>query len=215
MNKTIYFLSGLGADERMFQFLKLPNYTLKHIRWVEPINFDEKIESYAKRLLEQIEDENPVIIGLSFGGMVAMEIAKQIPVKKIILLASAQTYHQIPFYYKILGKLYINKILPIHLLKKVNVFTYWFFGVKKEQDKKLLKSVIENTSSNFLKWAIDTILHWKNTTIHPNVKHIHGSSDRILPLKFIKTDKIIRNGGHLMTLDKYEEISKEILDFLQ
>ncbi len=208
-------MSGLGADERMFQFLDLPNYTLKHIRWIEPINFQESIETYAIRLLEQIEGENPVIVGLSFGGMVAMEIAKQIPVRKIILIASAKTQSEIPFYYKILGKMQINKILPVNLLKKVNVITYWFFGVTEEKEKKLLKSVIENTSSSFLRWAIDKILNWKNTTLHPNLKHIHGTWDKILPLRFIKADTIVQKGGHLMTLNKSKEISKEILDFLQ
>lgn len=38
--------------------------------------------------------------------------------------------------------------------------------------------------------------------IHDNVVHIHGSADKILPVKFTKPDFIILKGGHLMTLNK-------------
>jgi pimeloyl-ACP methyl ester carboxylesterase len=215
MNKTIYFLSGLGADERVFQYLELPNYTLKHIRWIEPTAFQESMEDYAKRLLEQIEGENPILLGLSFGGMMAMEIAKQIPTSKIILISSAKTKHEVPFYYRWLGKLRINRILPTSILMNVNIITYWFFDMKTKSEKDLLKAIVKDSSKNFYTWAVDKILHWKNTIIHQNLKHIHGTTDRILPLKLIKADKIIQKGGHLMTLNKSKEISKEILDFLQ
>jgi len=213
-NQIIYLISGLGADRRMFERLSLPNFRLKHIEWIIP-KPQESMEAYAKRLVEQIIDENPILVGLSFGGIMAMEIAKQIPTKKIILLASAKTKYEIPFYYRWLGMLRLNKIAPTSLLMQVIPITYWFFGIKNQEEKELLRAVIKDSNKEIYAWAIDKILNWENTTLHPNLKHIHGGGDRILPLRFIKADKIIKKGGHLMTLNQAEEISKEIIDFLQ
>jgi esterase/lipase len=48
---------------------------------------NEDISHYAQRLSARIEP-NSILIGLSFGGIVAIEIAKHIP-SKIILVSSA------------------------------------------------------------------------------------------------------------------------------
>ena len=94
--KDIYCVSGLGADERVFQKLKLEGYQPIHIRWVEPEN-KESITDYAKRLTEQIKSDEPILIGLSFGGIIAIEIAKQINTKKVILISSTKNQQEVPF----------------------------------------------------------------------------------------------------------------------
>ena len=66
---TVYLLSGLGADKRVFEFLDLSDFKVNHIDWIEPID-NETIESYAQRLLIQITTDRPIIIGVSFGGII-------------------------------------------------------------------------------------------------------------------------------------------------
>ena len=66
--QEIYLLGGLGADKKVFNFLDLRDYKLIHIGWNEPM-MNEPIESYARRLLEQIPAAKPTLIGVSFGGM--------------------------------------------------------------------------------------------------------------------------------------------------
>ncbi|MCH5689430.1 alpha/beta hydrolase [Niabella sp. W65] len=48
----------------------------------------EPYKDYVLRMAEKIQEDNPVIIGVSFGGMVALEIAKIRPVKQVILVSS-------------------------------------------------------------------------------------------------------------------------------
>ncbi|MBK7885618.1 MAG: hypothetical protein IPJ81_18875 [Chitinophagaceae bacterium] len=79
--QTIYCISGLGADERVFTKINIEGYQLKVIPWLTPLR-NETLPQYATRMRSNIEEENPVMMGLSFGGMVSIEIAKQIPVKK-------------------------------------------------------------------------------------------------------------------------------------
>lgn len=204
--KDIYLLSGLGADKRVYDFIDLSGHKLTHIDWIAPLN-NEPLGDYAKRLAKQIHSTHPILIGVSFGGMMAIELAKLIETEKIILISSAKTKFDIPFYFRFTGWLKLHKLAQTALLKKVNWLTYWIFGAESEIERKLLKQIIQDTDPKFLTWAIDKIVTWKNEVIS-NVKHIHGTRDRLLLLQ--TADFKINNGGHLMIVNKGEEISDVI-----
>ena len=209
MSNHIYIFSGLGTDERVFQKLDFTGLTITFIHWTIPQE-RETIEDYATRLLSQIKIIKPTLIGLSFGGIIAVEVAKQIDTEKVILIASAKTKTEIPFYYRLAGQIKIHRLLPTTLLKKSNFITNWFFGVSSTFDKELLKTILKETDTTFLTWAIDKIVGWTNQTELKNLKHIHGTADRILPIRFINCNFKVNNGGHIMTLNKANELTKLI-----
>ena|SRR5688572_4250332 len=209
-----YIFSGLGADDRVFQRLDFSGYSITFIEWLTPIE-NETIEKYASRLLIQIKTTRPILMGLSFGGLIAIEVAKQIEVQKVILLASVKIRREIPFYFRIAGLLMLHKPIPVWALKKSNVITNWIFGAESEFDKQLLKQILMDTDPKLLKWAIDNIVNWKNKIKINNIFHIHGSNDRLLPIMFVKCDHVVKNGGHLMTLNNSVELSKILRQHLQ
>jgi pimeloyl-ACP methyl ester carboxylesterase len=205
MMRDIYLIGGLGADQRVFKNLKLSDHNVKHINWIEPLD-NESVSNYAGRLLSQIRTPNPTIIGVSFGGLIATEIGKLIQTDKIILISSAKTKKTIPYSYRTLGYLRFNRLIPAFMLKQANTLTYHMFGASTRKDKDLLKAIITETNNKFLKWAIEKILTWQNLTELTNVITIHGTNDKILPLK--SSDYQIHNGGHFMIVDKANEIIK-------
>ena len=213
LTKEIYIFSGLGADERVFQHLDFPGFAITYIKWIVPQE-KETIEQYAGRLLTQITSTKPVLIGLSFGGLMAIEVAKQIETEKVILIASAKTKKEIPFYYRVAGKLGLHKLLPTALLKSSNIITNWFFGANSISDKMLLKQILIDTDPAFLKWAIDRTVTWTNLTTPRKIVHIHGTSDRILPLRFVTSNMSINKGGHLVTLNKAHELNEVLREQL-
>jgi len=71
----IYILSGLGVDRRVFNKMNFKGLNLTYLDWIAPLP-TESISCYALRLSAKITTERPILIGLSFGGMIAMEIAK-------------------------------------------------------------------------------------------------------------------------------------------
>ncbi len=207
MKQTIYLISGLGADERVFKNLNFGDFEPHFIKWIEPFK-NENLPDYAKRLLPQITTEKPLIVGVSFGGMIAVEISKLIYYPKVIIVSSAQTKKDIPEIYRFLGSLKIHYFIPSFILKSANFVTYWLFGVTTFEDKKLLKAILEDTNIHFLKWALLAISTWKNETMNDDIIHIHGNNDKILPLKNIHSvDFKVVNGGHLMILNKAQEIN--------
>jgi len=211
--KNIYVFSGLGTDERVLKDIDFGNANTCFIHWIKPIN-KESIEDYAKRLTEQIGTERPILVGLSFGGIMAIEVAKLIDTDKIIIIASAKIKKEIPFYYRLAAQLRLHRILPTKFLRSSNIFTNWFFGTETPGDKKLLAEILRDTDTSFFKWAIDKILTWKNQTLHKNITHIHGTADRILPYRFVTCDLTVRGGGHFMTVNKAKELTEKIRSLL-
>ena len=212
--KTIYIFAGLGADERVFHKINFENYNAKHIKWITPLQ-KESIEAYSLRLTEQITSNNPILVGLSFGGMMAVEVAKHIATEKIILISSSKNKTEIPFYYKLAGKLKLHKIIGASFLVRANKITNKIFSVRSSEDKKIISSMMAASDVVFLNWAIDKIIHLKNEVVHKNLTHIHGTADRILPIRFIHADVVIKGGTHLMIMNRAAEVQEKILEAIK
>jgi pimeloyl-ACP methyl ester carboxylesterase len=212
--KTIYVFSGLGADERVFKNIHFGNNNIIHINWIVP-KVKESIEDYALRLSEKITTPKPILLGLSFGGMIAIEIAKYIETEKIILVSSSKNKKEIPFYYRLAGKFYLHKLIRASVLVKANKLTNRFFSARTSEDKKLMAAMLKVTDVQFLNWAVDKIVHLKNEVVHKNVIHIHGTADRILPFRFVKADIVIKGGSHLMIVNKAKQVQEKILEAIK
>lgn len=194
----------------MFQNFSFEGYNVIHIDWILPLE-NETLQNYALRISENIKDENAILIGLSFGGILSVEISKIKKFKKVFLLSSAKTKFEIPFYYRFLGKLNLLRIIPSSILKRVNSLTYLVFGAKTNAEKSLIEDIVRNTDERFLKWALHQIMNWKNENYSENIVHIQGDSDLILPHIFVKYDYLIKGGTHFMTLNQSKEIETIIM----
>lgn len=211
---TIYCISGIGADERIFKRLNIPGVILQHVKWVPPEKKDT-IETYAQKLREQIKEENPVLLGVSFGGMIAVALSRQIPVRKVILVSSAKTKFEIPVYYRWYGKLRLYNLISPRLLKWHNRMSNIVFSTKNKEEKELLNTIMHDTDSAFLKWAVKAICRWKNETPPLNTVHIHGKADRMLPARYIKAEHWLNGAGHFMIHNRAEEISRLVAVILK
>ena len=205
---TIYLISGLGADWRMFQFLKLPTHLQRHyVEWLPPKYINEPLPAYAQRLKQQITEPRPILIGLSFGGLAAIELAKILHPKKTIIISSLATRHALPWYYRALGKLKLHRWVPLRVLQSGLPFAPWFFGAHTRPEKKLLKEVILEIDVAYLRWSLGQLLDWPQQEVLPGLVHIHGTADRVLPLYDRPGLVKVAGGEHLMVMGRAEEIS--------
>jgi esterase/lipase len=210
-----YFISGLGADERIFKKIVLPNNVIvKHIHWIEPLP-QEALQEYCKRLLPQIDVNNEfILIGLSFGGMAAIELGKIIHPRQVIIISSVATAKEFPLPFKIVRLLRLHKIIPAWLLKIPNPIANWIFGVKTKKEKEMLRAFSKNVSPNYLKWSMNTVLNWNNKHKPDNLVHIHGKDDKIFPCSKTNADITLENGGHLMVYNQAKKISAILSDII-
>ncbi|MBK9299061.1 MAG: alpha/beta hydrolase [Saprospiraceae bacterium] len=206
---TLYLIGGLGADERVFKYLNI-NVKTQIINWIlqEP---NEELKSYAKRLTEQInKNEEFAILGVSFGGIIAIEMAKFIRPKKLILISSVESSNQLPKHLITMGKTMVLEMLPNSLIKPPRFILGYLFG---SENRKLLHQIIKDTKPEFIRWALKTIVRWSNDSNITETIRIHGTKDRLIPLKgnAIK----VEDGGHFMIVDRAKEISKIINEQLK
>lgn len=209
--RHLYFISGLGADRHAFDRIKLSKrFSINHIDWLEPEK-NEAIEQYANRMAANIDKSKPfALVGLSFGGIMSVEINKLFPAKKVILISSIATNHQLPNYLRLAGNLKLHKLGFVYLLKNADFMMNYVFGVHTPKMKTYLKEMIDKTSSNYLTWSLDTILKWRNSTKPSNAVQINGKNDKLFQLQFCQPDYVINRGSHFMILTHAQEISQII-----
>lgn len=205
---NIYLISGLGADRHAFDRLKLSSeHVLHFIDWIEPLK-GESLEHYAGRMAAEIDRTQAfVLIGLSFGGIVSIEIGRQIQVDKIFIISSISHRNQLPWYAKVAAVLQLDRLGLVKLLSYSDHLLFWAFGTKSPRMKQYLKERIAASSSYYLSWSIHQILNWKKESKPENVIHIHGSTDKLFPLKNLQVDEVIKGGSHFAVLTHADKIS--------
>lgn len=204
----IYFISGLGADERAFQKIRLPDgYEMRHIPW-EPVRGDETIGEYARVLSVSIDNSKPFMLaGLSFGGIIASEISKFLKPVKLILFSSVMTRRELPGIYRMAGKPNFERLLPDAFLKLSRPLLYWFLSPLDQESRALIASFLKKTDPVFLRWALGQISRWQNDVIFEQHLHIHGDRDRIFPIALTHADYVIHGGGHFSIITHAEEVN--------
>lgn len=201
----VYFISGLGADERAFRSLRLHDIEPVYLNWISPLP-GESIEGYAKRMAQRIEEPEPVIVGLSFGGMVSVEIAKQIPVKKLILVSSAKGENELPPFFRMGRYVPLHKLIPAHISKIAASVFFKLNGHRNKEQQEILVTMFNSSPKGFVRWATNAVVHWRNKERPENLVHIHGNADWLLPYRYVKADHTIDKGGHIMIANQAKEI---------
>ena len=213
MSKThIYFVPGLAANHNIFEHIQLDTttYECHFLEWKIPTSKDESIEIYAQRMCKEITHENPVLIGVSFGGVMVQEMSKQIACKKVIIISSVKTNLEFPkrLKFALLSKAY--KLFPAKFIENLDSYIAYFLGDYQQKKIEAYKKYMSVRNAEYLHWAIYTVLHWKQTEILPNISHIHGTNDSVFPSKYINNFIQIDGGTHAMILTKAKKISLEI-----
>lgn len=205
MNR-IYCISGLGADERIFKNLVIPNTELVHLKWL-PFDKDETMTTYAQKMASQIVDAYPILLGLSFGGMLVAEISKLHPIKKGFLVSSAQSPEELPELSSFILFMLQTSLVPYSLFKIPNRVLFEKFGAETSEEQQLLTAILKDTDSKNLGAAFKLIINWKSNLLPKALVQIHGTHDNIILPNNIHPDYWIDKGTHMMVWNRSHEIT--------
>ena len=208
----VYFMPGLAASSTIFENIKLPEdqFEMHFLEWFLP-NDEESIESYAHRMTEKIQDENPVLVGVSFGGILVQEIAKQMKVRKVIIISSVKSNIEFPPRFKVAKTTKAYKLIPTQLLADIEKLVKYAFGDNIVAKRlKLYEKYLSVRDKHYLDWAIETILCWNQKEINEAVIHIHGDADEVFPIKHIRKCIVVKGGTHIMILNKFKWMNENL-----
>ncbi|HEY6161094.1 MAG TPA: alpha/beta hydrolase [Bacteroidia bacterium] len=208
--KKLYAIPGLGVDERLFKNILIPGFELIPVKWITPLK-GERLEDYAGRLAQQIDKHEPFyLIGVSFGGMCAVEIAKKYFPLRTIIISSAKGPADLPWYFKVFRFIPIHRLVSDNTAIRLALRFRGMFGVKDGEQKKLFDEMLRTAPANYYARAINCIVHWRNKEVPGDLSHLHGTCDRIIPLRFVKNPTTIKNGSHFMVLNSADEINASL-----
>jgi hypothetical protein len=185
------------------------------IEWLIPQSEDENLENYASRMAEFVKDEMPVLIGVSFGGVLVQEMSKLIPAKKVIIISSLKKRSELPRRLKLFQKLGLYKLLPTGRISRIDDFSRFNFHQTLKRKTELYNRYMRVRNEKYLNWAIKTVLHWKGSGDISNVVHIHGTRDEIFPIKHIDNCIPVEKGTHAMIITRAKRISEIIINSLE
>ena len=212
--KRIYAISGLGADGRLLEKLSLPDAELIVIPWLVPER-NENISEYAKRMSSFITEDNPILMGVSFGGMMSLAIASIINTSRVIIISSIKSRNEMPPYLRALSILPKSFIHPSPVLGLFPGIQDHFLGADSKDAKEISKEFRKKADRVFLQWALKQVFIWNNVFVPKNLYHLHGNSDKTFPIKYVHPTHLVQGGNHFMVYNKADEISEIINGILR
>lgn len=212
MNKIpVYFMPGLAASSSIFERIVLPEdiFEMVLLEWEIPLD-NEALTEYAKRIAQKIQHPNPVLIGVSFGGILVQEMAQFIDVRKLIIISSVKSSLEFPLRMKVAKTTKAYKLIPTNLLSNIESLSRFSFGEKIDQRVKLYEKFLRVRDKRYLDWAVEQVVLWERTFVDERVIHIHGDQDDIFPIKNIKNCIVVKGGTHIMILTKYKWLNENL-----
>ena len=206
----VYLMPGMSANSLIFEKIKFPeNFELHKLDWISP-QIDESIENYAKRFSEKIIHKNPVLIGVSFGGILVQEISKIIKVNKLIIISSIKCNKEMPSHMKF-GKITKSyKLLPVKWINDFESLISFVLGPKIKKRVDLYRKYLSVRDENYLSWSLREMIEWKQSKPLKNIIHIHGTKDLVFPTLYIKNFVEVPRGDHAMILKRAEWINQNL-----
>ncbi|MEZ7499886.1 alpha/beta hydrolase [Flavobacterium sp. Arc3] len=200
----VYFMPGLAASAAIFERIQLPeaDFEVHLLEWEIPLS-KESLEDYAKRVAQKIKKENPVLIGVSFGGILVQEMAKHIDARKVIIISSVKSNLEFPRRMKMAKATKAYKLIPMSLILNLENLAKFSFGAKINHRLKLYEKFLSVRDIGYLEWAVEKVILWDRTVADESVIHIHGEMDDVFPIKYIKECTVVKGGTHIMILNKY------------
>ena len=214
MTPPIYLIPGLGADQRNYPvcWRELPGCTC--LEWPE-YHGETSLPAVARRMAEawQIPDD-AVLVGNSFGGAVACELAKLQPVHTLVLVASATSRESFAAAARMKV---LTRILPLQVIQ---VLLRWsqpaleaIWGRSATPSTRgILDSIQMFTvcQSGFYRNMFQAISTWEGfLDDKTRLIRVHGSHDKtvIVPTKA----DLWLEGGHLISMTH----ARECVDFIR
>ena len=207
----VYFMPGLAASSSIFERIVLPEAVFEMIllEWEIPLD-NETLSQYAKRIADKIVHPNPVLIGVSFGGILVQEMAQFITARKVIIISSVKTNLEFPKRMKVAKATKAYKLMPTALLANVESLSRFSFGEKINQRLKLYEKFLRVRDKRYLDWAVEQVVLWERTVADESVVHIHGEDDDVFPIKNIRNCMVVKEGTHVMILTKYKWLNENL-----
>lgn len=199
----VYFMPGMAANPSIFRNIDLPSAQFEQhlLEWFVPEE-GMQLSEYALEMSKKIRHENPVLVGVSFGGMLVQEMARHVSARKVVVVSSVKHESELPKRMIFAKYTKIHKLLPTGLVNNVELLAKYAFGETVTKRLKLYEEYLSIRDKYYIDWSIDQIVNWRQGYCPDCMVHIHGENDAVFPIGNIKDCIPVKNGTHTMIIHR-------------
>ena len=212
---AVYLMPGMAASPLIFDGISLDKaqYDVIKLKWHIP----EKgisLQDYAKQMCAQIQHKNPVLLGVSFGGLLVQEMAKHIKTKKVIAVSCVKSHTELPKRMLFAKYTKVHRLLPTGLVSNVELLAKYAFGETVTKRLHLYEQYLSVRDKYYIDWSIDKIVNFKQDKPLKNLIHIHGDKDNVFPIINIKNCVRVKNGTHTMIIHRAKWFNENLSELI-
>jgi len=206
----IQLLPGMSFDFPVFHRLLplLPNAEV--VDFIPPIPH-ESLQSYAERMSVRCSD-GAFLGGISFGGIVASEIARHINPLGFIQIASIAYPRELPPWFR-LGRLIGGAAASRTMSLASRIAATIPARVQSSSTMRI--SRLGGESGVWHRWAVGAVLDWNpEEVLDCPCLRIHGTHDTTFPARYVQADVVIEGGTHNLPISNPLDTANAILGFI-
>lgn len=206
----IYLLPGMTADYPVYSRLMPLLRNASIVNFIDPKPY-ESLTAYAERLAARFPSQC-YIAGVSFGGILALEISRIVHPAGCILISSISSPNELPPWlrvWRVLGGRNCSRILNVLADSAVWVPESIRTGSTIRATK------LSGAAGAWHRWATAAVLDWNPEAkpIASPLLHIHGDADKTFPIRYTTPDVVVPNGRHDLPISHPIDTANAILAF--
>jgi esterase/lipase len=207
----VYLMPGMAANPTIFEHIKLPEdqFEIHWLEWMIPQK-KETLESYAKRMILNIKHDNVALLGVSFGGILVQEMSKHMTFKRLFVVSSVKSKHELPKRMKVMKYTKAYKLLPTQLVSNIDFLAKYAFGETVTKRIELYKKYLSVSDKYYLDWAIENVIEWDQDAPNEDAIYIQGDKDAVFPHSCVGNCIVLKGGTHVMVINKYKWFNENL-----
>jgi pimeloyl-ACP methyl ester carboxylesterase len=209
----VFLITGFALDKRAFAFMDLPPETYTTLDLI-PILKGETLQAYARRMAGEIGlAPGDVIGGVSLGGMLALEMSKQVDVSGLILIASASHPLRIRKRFRVWAP--IAKWVPEPVIRAIFTLIPRILALQNlltPEGQSLLADIMGHFPPKLLQTFPMMIMRWPGCDPGVPFRHIHAQGDWLIrPAGDPATLTLLPGKNHLITISHAATVRELVL----
>lgn len=209
--RKILLLNGMTPGGRVFRRLAplLPNCEI--VEWISP-ECASSIADYARRLVDELEIDTPCdVLGVSFGGIVAQELASLIGAESCFVVSSISSPAELKCMNRILSRL--PATLHDRMMSSAGEVAQSWPGRSSAATVRARK--FGGDDGAWFRWAAGAALRWKPLRSPQGftVVRVHGDRDRTFPRGHMFADHVIEGADHLLAITHAKALAEIVADY--
>ncbi|MGV3460594.1 MAG: alpha/beta hydrolase [Flavobacterium sp.] len=208
----VYFVPGLAAGPLIFENIKLPEdkFDVHIIEWLVPER-NESLKDYVTRMAVSIKHDHPVLIGISFGGIIVQEMGEVVNARRVIIISSVKCNKEFPRRMRFAKATHLYSVFPTRMMQNVDRLARWFKGNSFIAKRlRLYEKYLSVRDKNYLDWAFKNVITWGREEADPKVIHIHGDADEVFPARYVNGYIPVEGGTHIMIINKFAWLNRHL-----